>query len=580
MESLHSGRINKSVLNSPEKLKTKYETQSEETVMRYIKLAEHSYDTSKNIKRKFHTFLSKNELALLIKSYGCPQRYRNAKEYYTCMNDLNVKNAESLWKKLSETEQDEYREKYAKYCTDYILQMFRFSRDLPESRVDDFLAYIEVESEKKILNKLPPTNIKEVLGDPKQIKLFKYQFAPYEFYYEDNKDKYKDEISLHLNKVKARKNYIKLDEQSKLIYLKKCEKAFDHFDFRVVDDHKPMLSYILNKDEMRILLNSYGMPKKVGVNPTSYYYMLHCKNYKEDKMKNVMLDWGKLDDAAKNDFAALHAKDVESYIERKKKFENDLPKQRLIDLEYLERKEPEITIPEIKPIKKKSQKSPKVESNEIDNPSNGHESNHDKCNSDKDDSDREELNLEELDKRVSFAKVVEQLSTEEYYFENAFSYFVNEKLKSQQKMDQTESAAFLKKVTKEWSKLEEADKEDFESKTKKSKKDFKKSYKKVLENHSDITLEIEEVKRLIKSHARQINVKLDEQTVEELVLSDKTVASLIDPTINEFEAKSKKPKEVAENDHKPDKKRKSNNSVSDEKVKKSKPAKNEGLGFE
>lgn len=427
---------------------------------------------------------------------------------------------------------------------------------------------------------MPPTNIKEVLGDPKQIKLFKYQFAPYEFYYEDNKDKYKDEISLHLNKVKARKNYIKLDEQSKLIYLKKCEKAFDHFDFRVVDDHKPMLSYILNKDEMRILLNSYGMPKKVGVNPTSYYYMLHCKNYKEDKMKNVMLDWGKLDDAAKNDFAALHAKDVESYIERKKKFENDLPKQRLIDLEYLERKEPEITIPEIKPIKKKSQKSPKVESNEIDNPSNGHESNHDKCNSDKDDSDREELNLEELDKRVSFAKVVEQLSTEEYYFENAFSYFVNEKLKSQQKMDQTESAAFLKKVTKEWSKLEEADKEDFESKTKKSKKDFKKSYKKVLENHSDITLEIEEVKRLIKSHARQINVKLDEQTVEELVLSDKTVASLIDPTINEFEAKSKKPKEVAENDHKPDKKRKSNNSVSDEKVKKSKPAKNEGLGFE
>ena len=61
-------------------------------------------------------------------------------------------------------------------------------------------------------------------------RLFKYQFAPYEFYYEDNKDKYKDEISLHLNKVKARKNYIKLDEQSKLIYLKKCEKAFDHFD--------------------------------------------------------------------------------------------------------------------------------------------------------------------------------------------------------------------------------------------------------------------------------------------------------------------------------------------------------------
>lgn len=88
------------------------------------------------------------------------------------------------------------------------------------------------------------------------------------------------------------------------------------------------------------------------------------------------------------------------------------------------------------------------------------------------------------------------------------------------------------------------------------------------------------MKSLIKSHARQINVKLDEQTVEELVLSDKAVASLIDPAIKEFEAKSMKPKEVEENDQKSDKKRKSSHSVSGDKVKKSKSIKQEVLGFE
>lgn len=47
MEALHSGKINKAILNSPDKIKIKYETQNEETLMRYLKLAEHSYDMAK-----------------------------------------------------------------------------------------------------------------------------------------------------------------------------------------------------------------------------------------------------------------------------------------------------------------------------------------------------------------------------------------------------------------------------------------------------------------------------------------------------------------------------------------------------
>lgn len=48
-------------------------------------------------------------------------------------------------------------------------------------------------------------------------------------------------------------------------------------------------------------------------------------------------------------------------------------------------------------------------------------------------------------------------------------------------MNQADSASFLKKSTKEWLKLEEAEKEDYERKAKRSKKDFKKSYKKIVE---------------------------------------------------------------------------------------------------
>lgn len=61
-------------------------------------------------------------------------------------------------------------------------------------------------------------------------RLFKYQYAPYEFYYERNKEKFNDESSLHLNKVKARKHYSQLEDQDKLVYIKKCEKAFDHYE--------------------------------------------------------------------------------------------------------------------------------------------------------------------------------------------------------------------------------------------------------------------------------------------------------------------------------------------------------------
>lgn len=74
-----------------------------------------------------------------------------------------------------------------------------------------------------------------------------------------------------------------------------------------------------------------------------------------------------------------------------------------------------MTIPENKPKaekkeKKKSSKSPNVESSEpVSSPT------HVECI--KLEAVAEKIDFDELDKRVLFAKLVEKLSTEEYYFE-------------------------------------------------------------------------------------------------------------------------------------------------------------------
>lgn len=38
--------------------------------------------------------------------------------------------------------------------------MFHFSRDLPDSRIDDFLAFVDAEGEKKLTATLTPSNVK------------------------------------------------------------------------------------------------------------------------------------------------------------------------------------------------------------------------------------------------------------------------------------------------------------------------------------------------------------------------------------------------------------------------------------
>lgn len=41
--------------------------------------------------------------------------------------------------------------------------MFHFSRDLPESRIDDFLAFVDAEVEKNLAVTLTPSNVKELI---------------------------------------------------------------------------------------------------------------------------------------------------------------------------------------------------------------------------------------------------------------------------------------------------------------------------------------------------------------------------------------------------------------------------------
>ncbi len=59
-----------------EKMTSEYAKLNDESLLRYIKVAEHAYDTAKCNKKKFNQFLNFQELKLLIHSYGYPKSYR------------------------------------------------------------------------------------------------------------------------------------------------------------------------------------------------------------------------------------------------------------------------------------------------------------------------------------------------------------------------------------------------------------------------------------------------------------------------------------------------------------------------
>lgn len=84
--------------------------------------------------------------------------------------------------------------------------------------------------------------------------------SPYEFYFKKHEAKFlESENSIYKAKLKARKKYFGLNENKKIKYIKKCEESFDEIE----DEKDNLLSSILNKSELRLLFESYGIKGKI-----------------------------------------------------------------------------------------------------------------------------------------------------------------------------------------------------------------------------------------------------------------------------------------------------------------------------
>lgn len=326
----------------------------------------------------------------------------------------------------------------------------------------------------------------------------------------------------------------------KKVWIKKCEEIFDKHKFKIVETGKPILSYILNNNETKLLFDSYSMPSKPPVNLPGYYMKKYFQTIStKDSMKKIFAEYKKL---SENEKAALNIElqiEKESYKERYAEFIKNLPPQREADLEHLKSKE-----------KKSKDKTESFENKNTDIIAESENETHNDNSVVKapvfDEEDFSFIN--ELDARIenakSSTKLEEFLAENCSYSENSFSCFVIDDLKSQKKMNDEESLAYLKKITQKWLKLNEETKEEYEAIHKKQKKELKKNIKKFLKENENLNFEVDDMKNKKKELVRTIHIKQDEETQFDLVIGDKTQAALISSSISEIEIKGKKPKSV------------------------------------
>lgn len=285
---------------------------------------------------------------------------------------------------------------------------------------------------------------------------------------------------------------------------------------------------------MQILLDSYGMIPKVPKNLSAHYFKKHYGDYKENHMKNINSAFTRLSESEKAQLQIELDDAIAKFEIANKKFLEQLPKQRNVDLEYFYSKKN-------RPRKFKS--ISKTADTEIESDSDSI-TNLDGLSKD----EAINIDFDDLDKRVVNAKKQEkfdQLIRDDLEFsENAFSCYVLTDLKNREKMNKDESLAFLRKISQKWLKLDQSIKEDYENMHKKQKKGLKKELKKLSKDGSDVELDIDEVKQYFKQNSRIIEVHLANDTTEDLVISNKKQAALLDQDITCVE---KKPKAVNEN---------------------------------
>lgn len=225
-------------------LKDEFAKIDDKTLLRHIKIAEHAHDSyfeeCKGDFKPLFLYLTQHELAVLFQSYGFPKNYKKIQNYYCEKYGITQKDGEIKWKNLNDDEKNKIKSEHMAIQSEYYKKFFQFSRELPDKRVNDFFAYLgsfnpETNNTESKIPYSKGKHDKDV--DSEEIKAFKSKYAPFEVFYEKNKDKFTEASSLN-NRNRARKAFSALDHESKLKYIKKTEELFDKETFTLTDDKK------------------------------------------------------------------------------------------------------------------------------------------------------------------------------------------------------------------------------------------------------------------------------------------------------------------------------------------------------
>lgn len=315
--------------------------------LKFIKKAEKKYDShvEKNPDEPpFHTYLSAKELEMLLKSYGLPEKMlQNSKLYYikkkqdeaqsNLEDDANLDEvlrntkteAENDWTKFSEEEKSKLLNEFHQKQEEFDDNFFQFARNLPENRIVDY---------KELVKKKPdatPRERSKKLVQRREIKgheNLNKKFTPFEVFLEKHREEFDPNENLKARN-EARTKFKDLSDKKRLKYIKKAESIYDEF-YKNSTEEYPLFSTYLNKSELKLLLESYGMPEGVPNSFSAYYYRKQTKEGATN-MKEVFDSLRKLSQEEKDKLIKEHSTKHEEYIVKNKQFLDSLPLARLED---------------------------------------------------------------------------------------------------------------------------------------------------------------------------------------------------------------------------------------------------------
>lgn len=478
-------------------LKKKYSMLKDKRMKKFVKKAEKLYDQVQEVDSTlplFSSFLNKRETELLFQSYGKPKKFATNRKVFmieNIKNKLNQENGdfkdssikkelENKWKEVNENdvEKKELDTEYDTAAKDYEEKMFDFARNLPENRVADYKAIRFTKSGRQRKSEAPQAKIK---------------LLPFEIFLEDFK---KENPTLKPQEARdqARTKFKTLSSKKKLRLI---NQAADLYDAHIANSNgvnieTPFFKY-LNKNEQVQLMTSYGMPKAVAPNLTSYYMGLDHNPNMKDKMNSFRL----MPEKEKQEMEEKRKAKFAEYNLLQMKFLDKLPAQRRADYEFMKNK---------KSKQRKSGESPikKIKEEKVDikvELQNRHDEDMEVDNEDKN-SVYESADGSEVASAVSSIRINESKDICDFINkqaktrpENTFSVFLLEEIKwnVKSRMNETETSTFLKKSGSKWLDLSESDKEIYKKKYQASKKELKNNIKEFLMNEIGNQFSYEEV---------------------------------------------------------------------------------------